>query len=56
MYQFWLSCAACNDILVIEKNGEVEYHGSSTDEMTLVEAAANNGFKLIYRAGDTIRV
>jgi magnesium-transporting ATPase (P-type) len=49
MYQFWLMCAICNDILVIKKNGKIDYHGSSTDEITLVNAADKYGFKLIER-------
>jgi len=49
-------CAACNDILVIKKNGKIEYHGSSTDEMTLVQAAADREVQLLYREGDQIQV
>lgn len=56
MFQFWFSCAACNDILVIPVNGQTEYHGSSTDEITLVEAANSEGISLVYREGDEIRI
>ena len=49
MFQFWLSCAICNDILVIMNGKELEYHGSSTDEITLVNAADRFGVKLVSR-------
>lgn len=57
MFTFWLSCAICNDVLVVKsEDGSIEYHGSSTDEITLVNAAKDFGFILTDRKGDIVTV
>ena len=39
----------CNDVVVIKniKTGAVDFHGPSTDEITLLNTAKSLGFELI---------
>jgi len=44
---YFLNIILCNDVITITTQaGDVHFHGSSTDEMTLVEAARKLGYDL----------
>lgn len=53
-YQFFLSCSVCNDVLVIP--GQDDFQGSSTDEITLVNAAKDLGFQLTNRTPNEVSI
>jgi len=46
----------CNEVITVEKRGEIEYHGSSSDELTLVSAAREVGYELIHRGQSDVEV
>ena len=47
IHEFWKALAITNECMVKEEKGEIRYMGTSPDELELVKAAMNQGYKLI---------
>ena len=45
--EFWKALAITNECMVKEEKGEIRYMGTSPDDLELVKAAMNQGYKLI---------
>ena len=50
----FLNIGLCNDVVVIESKRGPEYHGSSTDEIALLEMARKCGYVMTKRFNDNI--
>ena len=49
-----MNIALCNDVVVVQTKNGTEYHGSSTDEITLLDMAKRCGYEMIRRVNDNI--
>ena len=47
VHEFWKALAITNECMVKEEKGEIKYMGTSPDDLELVKAAMNQGYKLI---------
>jgi len=47
IHEFWKALAITNECMVKEEKGEIRYMGTSPDDLELVRAATNQGYKLI---------
>lgn len=54
--EYFIALALCNTVDPFEKDGNIEYEGSSPDEVALVQAAALAGVKLMKRTTKLITV
>ncbi|KAJ2896195.1 hypothetical protein MKZ38_005763 [Zalerion maritima] len=54
--EFILAMALCHTCLPEERDGEIDYQASSADELALVRAAADMGFKVTRRSPQIIAV
>ena len=51
--EFWKALALTNECIVKEEKGEIRYMGTSPDDLELVKAASNQGYKLIETSINT---
>ena len=49
-----MNIALCNDVVVVQSKNGPEYHGQSTDEITLLDMAKRCGYEMIRRINDNI--
>ena len=47
IHEFWKALAITNECMVKEEKGQIRYMGTSPDDLELVKAAMNQGYKLI---------
>ena len=47
VHEFWKALAITNECMIKEQKGEIRYMGTSPDDLELVKAATNQGYKLI---------
>jgi len=47
IHEFWKALSITNECMVKEEKGEIRYMGTSPDDLELVRAATNQGYKLI---------
>ena len=47
IHEFWKALALTNECIAKEEKGEIRYTGTSPDDLELVKAAMNQGYKLI---------
>ena len=47
IHEFWKALAMTNECIAKEEKGEIRYTGTSPDDLELVKAAMNQGYKLI---------
>ena len=47
VHEFWKALAITNECIVKEEKGEIKYMGTSPDDLELVKAAMNQGYKLV---------
>lgn len=50
----FMNIGLCNDVVVVQTNAGPEYHGSSTDEITLLDMAKRCGYEMTRRVNDNI--
>ena len=53
MHEFWKALALANECMIKETNGEIKYMGTSPDDLELVKAASQQGYKLIETSINT---
>ncbi|KAL4513065.1 hypothetical protein ABPG72_017750 [Tetrahymena utriculariae] len=53
-YKFWMCIAICHDVILEEKENEINYQGSSPDEVCLVEKAQKYNFKFLKKTTNQI--
>ena len=53
IHEFWKALAITNECMVKEEKGEIKYMGTSPDDLELVKAAMNQGYKLIETSINT---
>ena len=51
-HEFWVALALANECLVKYENNDLKYIGTSQDDLELVKAAADQGYKLIQTSVD----
>ena len=58
IHEFWKALAITNECMVKEEKGEIRYMGTSPDDLELVRAAMNQGYKLVDTSinSKTIRI
>ena len=47
IHEFWKALAITNECMIKDQKGEIKYMGTSPDDLELVKAAMNQGYKLI---------
>ena len=52
-HEFWVALALANECLVKYENNDLKYIGTSQDDLELVKAAADQGYKLIQTSVDS---
>ena len=53
IHEFWKALSITNECMVKEEKGEIKYMGTSPDDLELVKAAMNQGYKLIETSINT---
>ena len=53
MHEFWVALALTNECIVKYDKDDIKYMGMSPDDLELVKAAMNQGYKLIETSKDT---
>ena len=53
IHEFWKALAITNECMVKEEKGEIKYTGTSPDDLELVKAAMNQGYKLVETSINT---
>ena len=53
IHEFWIALALTNECIVKYEKDDIKYMGTSPDDLELVKAAMNQGYKLIETSKDT---
>ena len=56
IHEFWIALALTNECIVKYEKDEIKYMGTSPDDLELVKAAMNQGYKLIETSKDIKRI